>query len=217
MRVGARFAGKGERVLSGTAERETGTLTLPGGQEEQLRPDLTIGRGPENDISLASKTVSRQHALLRFREGRWFVEDRGSANGTFVNGTRIPFGAPHPLRHADKIELGSESLIFSWPAETADPDRTDTHEEPVPGDLAVQLSPFQLQVVRALCGAWVGGAELDELPSNEQIAAQLGTPGATGAVKAALRRIYAKAELSELPAHAKRRMLCRIARQRGWL
>ena len=34
---------------------------------------------------------------------------------------------------------------------------------------------------------------------------------------AALRRIYTKAGLSALPAHAKRRALCRVARQRGWI
>ena len=192
-----------------------GSLTLPGGREERLRPGLTIGRGKDNDIALSSKTVSRSHAVLTFRDGRWFIEDRGSANGTFVNETRIPFGVPHPLRHADIVVVGSERLVFSWPAEGADPDRTDT-QDPVEG-VPIQLSPFQLQIVRALCGAWVGGEELDELPSNERIAAQLGTPDAAGAVKAALRRIYAKAGLSEAPPHAKRRMLCRIARQRGWL
>jgi hypothetical protein len=36
-------------------------------------------------------------------------------------------------------------------------------------------------------------------------------------VKAALRRIYAKAGLSEQAAHAKRRALCRVARQKGWV
>lgn len=193
-----------------------GSLTLPNGEEQPLRPDLTIGRGAGNDIALRSQTVSRRHAVLTFEESRWFVHDRGSANGTFVNASRIPFGVPHPLRHGDRIQVGAETLVFSWPAEQADPDRTDTLAERPP-ELAVQLSPFQLQVVRALCGAWLSSAELDQVPSNQQIAAQLGTPGASGAVKAALRRIYAKAELSELPAHAKRRMLCRIARQRGWL
>ena len=64
---------------------------------------------------------------------------------------------------------------------------------------------------------WLAGSSLETLPSNEQIAAQLGTPGATGTVKAALRRIYAKAGLSDQPAHAKRRALCRIARQNGWI
>ena len=197
-----------------------GGLTLPSGDEHPLRNRLLIGRGEGNHIRLPSKSVSRQHALLIYADGRWCIEDRGSANGTFVNGTRIPFGAPHPLRHADRVRIGTEELVFSWPAELDDPERTDTVEGIAFHDAAepdVQLSHFQQQVVRALCGAWVSGQTLDELPTNDQIAAQLGTPGAGETVKAALRRIYAKVGLSEVPAHAKRRALCRIARQRRWI
>ena len=87
----------------------------------------------------------------------------------------------------------------------------------VAGTNGAQLSPFQRRVVHCLCGPWLAGSSLEELPSNEQIAAELGTPGATGTVKTALRRIYAKAGISDQPAHAKRRALCRIARQRGWI
>jgi pSer/pThr/pTyr-binding forkhead associated (FHA) protein len=196
--------------------KENGTLTLSDGREEPLRQDLTIGRGARNDIKLTSRTVSREHALLKFEEGRWYIEDRGSANGTFLNDTRVAFGVAHPLRHGDRIRVGSETLVFSWPAEESDPESTERLDRPVT-EAQPALSPFQLQIVRALCGAWLGGAELDRLPSNDQIAAQLGTPEAAGAVKASLRRIYAKAGLSDVPPHAKRRRLCRVARQRGWL
>ena len=197
-----------------------GTLTLPDGRETSLRNRLTIGRGEANQIRLGAKSVSREHAVLIYADGRWWIEDRGSANGTFVNDSRIPFGTPHPLRHADRIRIGTEQLVFSWPAQLSDPDRTDAiHELDLPDgpELQIQLSPFQLQVVRALCGAWVSGETLDELPTNEQIAAHIGTPGAAETVKAALRRVYAKVGLSHVPAHAKRRTLCRIARQRGWI
>ncbi|HUQ21854.1 MAG TPA: FHA domain-containing protein [Gaiellaceae bacterium] len=185
------------------------------GVEHPLRHALTIGRDPDNDIVLAQKTVSRRHAVLTFVEERWLIEDRGSANGTFVNAERIPFGSPLPLRHGDKIGVGAAILMFSWPAQGGDPDRTDEHEPLPPG--AAPLSPFQLQVVRALCGAWVSAETVDTLPSNEQIAATLGTPDAAQSVKAALRRVYLKTGLTSLPAHAKRRALCRIARTQGWL
>src|SRR6266508_181608 len=173
-------------------------------------PDAT------NDLTFASPTVSREHAALTLRDGRWYVEDCGSFNGTFLNGTRVQPGTPLPLRHADRIGIGSETVLFSWPAQLEDPDTTEPLEEVVPSDGA-QLSSFQRQVVQSLCGPWLAGASLESLPSNEQIAAQLGTPGATGTVKAALRRVYAKAGLSEQPAHAKRRALCRLARERGWI
>jgi hypothetical protein len=192
----------------------TGVLVTDGA-EHALRHALSIGRDPDNDIVLAKTTVSRHHAVLTFVEERWLIEDRGSANGTFVNGERIPFGSPHPLRHGDRIGVGAANLVFSWPAQGEDPDRTDEHEPLPPG--AAPLSPFQLQVVRALCGAWVSGETVDMLPSNEQIAATLGTPGAEASVKAALRRVYLKSGLTTLPAHAKRRALCRIARAQGWL
>lgn len=191
-------------------------LTFPDGTELELSKSVTIGRDASSDLQLASPAVSREHARLTVRDGRWYVEDRGSFNGTFLNGTRVQPGTPLPLRHADRIGVGSETVLFSWPAQLEDSDRTETLEEVTPAASA-QLSTFQRQVVQCLCGPWLAGASLETLPSNEQIAAQLGTPGATGTVKAALRRIYAKAGLSDQPAHAKRRALCRVARQRGWV
>ena len=84
------------------------------------------------------------------------------------------------------------------------------------GDPAV-LSPYQLQVVHCLCAPWLAGEGLESMPSNAQIAEGLGTPDAQGAVKAALRRAYSKAGLTHLPAQEKRRRLCPVARQRGWI
>jgi hypothetical protein len=191
-------------------------LTFPDGTEHELEDGMSIGRDQRNDLVLESSSVSRDHAALTLRDDRWYVEDRGSFNGTFLNGTRVQPGTPLPLRHADRIGIGTETLIFSWPAQLEDPDTTEPLEE-LAGSNGAQLSSFQRQVVQCLCGPWLAGASLEALPSNEQIAAELGTPGATGTVKAALRRIYAKAGLSHQPAHAKRRALCRVARQRGWV
>jgi len=184
-------------------------------EEHPLRHALSIGREAGNDIVRPDSTVSRRHAMLVLAEGRWLIEDLGSANGTFVNDVRVPFGSPHPLRHGDRIVVGSDTLLFSWPAEGDDPERTDEHEA-LAGEQEA-LTPFQRQLVRALCGAWVGNQTVDVLPSNEQLATYLGTPEAVGSVKAGLRRVYAKAGLSHLPPHAKRRALCRTARARGWL
>jgi FHA domain-containing protein len=191
-------------------------LTFPDGTEYELEDSVAIGRDTGNDLVLESAAVSRDHAGVMFRDGRWYLEDRGSFNGTFLNGTRVQPGTPLPLRHADRIGIGTETLIFSWPAQLEDPDTTEPLEE-LAGSNGAQLSSFQRQVVQCLCGPWLAGASLEALPSNEQIATELGTPGATGTVKAALRRIYAKAGLSDQPAHAKRRALCRVARQRGWV
>ena len=191
-------------------------LTFPDGVEHELTESVSVGRDPTNDLVLESSAVSREHAAVTFQDGRWYLEDRGSFNGTYLNGTRVVPGTPLPLRHADRINIGTDTLLFSWPAQLDDPDTTEPLEE-IAGGNGAQLSAFQRQVVQALCGPWLAGSSLETLPSNEQIAAQLGTPGATGTVKAALRRIYAKAGLSDQPAHAKRRALCRVARQNGWI
>src|SRR5919201_205556 len=191
-------------------------LTFPDGSEYELRESVTIGRHPRNDLVLASAAVSREHAALTYEDGRWYLEDRGSFNGTLLNGPRLQPSTPLPLRHADRITIGSETLIFCWPAQVEDADTTKPLDELAVAN-GVQLSAFQRQSVQALCGPWLAGASLESLPSNAEIAAQLGTPGASGTVKAALRRIYAKAGLSDEPAHAKRRALCRVARQNGWI
>ena len=190
-------------------------LTLPDGREVALQGDAFVGRDKVNQIQIDNSTVSRRHALLAEREDKWWITDTGSYNGTFLNDRRLPPGVALQLRHADRIRVGSEVLVFFAPSQLDDPDRTDPHE--LPQSAVAQLSSLQLQVVRCLCRPWLEGASLDELPSNEQIAAQLGTPGSAATVKAALRRAYSKAGLTQGSPHAKRRALCRIARQRGWV
>ncbi len=191
------------------------SLLFADGREFPLDGEATIGREDDNTLILLSKSVSRHHARLTDHEGRWFIEDRGSYNGTFVNDVRVQPGTQVPLRHADRLVFGSAAVIFSCPADHADRERTESIE---PGRVyARSLSPLQQQVVRCLCEPWLNGGGLEQLPSNDEIAAKLGTPGATETVKAALRRAYAKAGLSEGAPHAKRRALCRIARERGWI
>ena len=192
------------------------SLILPGGREHELQDmTITIGRLDQNDLALGKTTVSRRHAIISERDGRWFVEDCGSFNGTFLNGTRIQPGTPLPLRHADRIAIGSEVLVFSQPDQLSDIDQTEPLEDANVNGM--MLSPFQRQVVECLCASWLAGSTLDELPSNQEIAAQLGTPAAADAVKAALRRAYAKAGLTGRHAYSKRRELCRVARARGWI
>jgi pSer/pThr/pTyr-binding forkhead associated (FHA) protein len=82
------------------------------GRHFRLHQDTTtVGRTTGNDIIIPDLTVSRHHAILRFEAGRWIVEDKGSANGTFVNGTRIRW--PQQLSEGDQIRFGDEIVLFS--------------------------------------------------------------------------------------------------------
>jgi hypothetical protein len=192
-------------------------LVFPNGARYPLQEDIRIGRDAANDLVLPSKSISREHALITRVNRRWFVEDRGSYNGTLLNGTRIPPGSLLPLRHGDRVSIGPLTMIYADPAAGADDENTEPQEGAAIEAYSRPLSPLQLRVVRCLCAGQLVQGVHERLPSNEEIAAALGTPGATDAVKAALRRAYVKAGVTHLPPHEKRRALCRIAQQRGWL
>jgi len=53
------------------------------------RTQISIGTAAGNDLTIAGNGVSRRHATLARRSGRWEVTDQGSTNGTFVNGVKI--------------------------------------------------------------------------------------------------------------------------------
>lgn len=90
---------------------------LNAGQPCRLSDDgITIGRSTECDVSLDDYTVSRNHARIRFEDGRFYLYDLGSANGTFVNGERV---LKHELRDRDETTIGETSFIFK---EVATPD-----------------------------------------------------------------------------------------------
>ena len=61
--------------------------------------EITVGRGPDNDIILEEATVSRTHALFRKEPhtGMWHVVDAERHNGTFLAGVIIVPGRPMPL------------------------------------------------------------------------------------------------------------------------
>lgn len=56
--------------------------------------------------------VSRQHARIVSDAGGYFVEDLGSANGSFLNDRRLPGGVPTRLRNGDKVRIGKVLLNF---------------------------------------------------------------------------------------------------------
>ena len=64
----------------------------------------SIGRDVNNSIVIDDTFVSAEHALLTFRGRAWFVEDRGSTNGTYVNGHRV--ATYLPLGYGDELQIG---------------------------------------------------------------------------------------------------------------
>jgi len=70
--------------------------------------ELVVGRSNNANIVVADTSVSRRHARLVCREGRWFVEDLGSRFGTRLNGNAI--AGTEALHPGDEIRLGETVL-----------------------------------------------------------------------------------------------------------
>ncbi len=70
-----------------------------------LDRDITsMGRFPGQDIVLTDQRVSREHALIVREDGSYFVVDRNSSHGTFLNGVRVQRVL---LKSGDRLQLGS--------------------------------------------------------------------------------------------------------------
>ena len=70
---------------------------------------MTLGRRSDCDVVLESKVVSRRHAQLRWRFGRFIIYDLGSRAGTVVNEKPVTEFA---LRPGDVVELADIRLIY---------------------------------------------------------------------------------------------------------
>jgi hypothetical protein len=70
---------------------------------------VTFGRGDENDVVLTTPSASRVHAELRPETTGYVLYDRGSTNGTWVNGAAVTV---RQLKHGDQIMIGDEVFRF---------------------------------------------------------------------------------------------------------
>jgi CRP-like cAMP-binding protein len=103
--AGARLEVEGEGIVFPL----TGDETLIGRYDPvtELKPDIDL-----TQVDL-KRSVSRRHArVLRAGEGYVLTEEVGALNGTFVNGTKLVTGRPHPIREGDKVGLGMVKVVF---------------------------------------------------------------------------------------------------------
>jgi ABC-type multidrug transport system ATPase subunit/pSer/pThr/pTyr-binding forkhead associated (FHA) protein len=92
----------------------TGTDGAPW-KEYRFKPEdieIKIGRGDSCDIKLEHISVSKVHAIIRKRDGAYFLCDNDSTNGITVNGVRIT-RHPYMLHEKDLIVITNSQLTFS--------------------------------------------------------------------------------------------------------
>ena len=192
-------------------EQVTDYVELPGGRRVELLDGLRLGRDPHSDLPLDDTSVSRDHAQITGRPGRWLLHDLHSRNGTWINERRLAAGGAHPLHHGDRIGCGS--LLLDVVLDDAGPLEATTGLALMAGSPKRPFSPYQLDVLRLLGST----REPEEPLTNAEIAVRLGTPAAVDAVKTAVSRVYARAGLGSSSAPGKRRELRRRAFDEGWL
>jgi DNA-binding winged helix-turn-helix (wHTH) protein len=85
-------------------------LTWEGGDVSLAEGENVLGRVEEAAAWVESASVSRRHARILVSEGKAWLEDLGSKNGTFLNGRKITSAVA--LADADEIRLGLMPLTF---------------------------------------------------------------------------------------------------------
>ena len=77
---------------------------LEGGQRFDLIGGLSVGRSKEADVRIDDRYASSLHARVFSREGRFYVEDMSSTNGTLLNGATLHGEAE--LIDGDNVQIG---------------------------------------------------------------------------------------------------------------
>lgn len=81
---------------------------MPGQVHSLVKDSVVIGRDPMADIQIEDAGVSRRHARIAAVAGGHVVEDLGSANGTFLGGTRV---SRQEVASGDRIQLGPRIVL----------------------------------------------------------------------------------------------------------
>ena len=119
-------------------------------------PEIRLGFDASNEVRLPFEGVSRSHAkILRDEKGYW-IEDAGSANGTFLNGQRVTrrrrlehldvvrFGRRHRLifvrRAAPLVPVSRREIVAAWLELLAGPERGQRRDIPR-GTVTIGRSP----------------------------------------------------------------------------
>ncbi len=109
-----------------------------GGEQRRMvfnKPEVTIGRVQGNDIVLPKGNVSKRHARIVLKDGKFIIVDLKSTNGTYVNGRKIT--SPLVVKDSDKIYIG-DFIVGVDEAASGDDGPSETTTSPPGQDRPVQ-------------------------------------------------------------------------------
>ena len=79
-----------------------------------LRAETRIGRASTNQIRLSAPEVSGEHAVIRWRDDQWEIQDLNSRNGTLVNDDKLEPGVWTALDVGDRLAFGSVQIAYDF-------------------------------------------------------------------------------------------------------
>src|SRR5689334_223284 len=145
--------------------------------------EINVGRVQGNDLMLPKGNVSKHHARLLFRDGRFIVTDLKSTNGTYVNGRKITQATI--VREGDKIYIGDFVIRLDLggvqPAEQEQPTAIPQDDGPRGGAMPPGMPPLPAMPMGAPPGM---GAPppmpppmmQQQPPPQQQMGAPMGAP-----------------------------------------
>lgn len=109
---------------------------------------INIGRLPENDIPIASISISRRHVRIeQDASGHYILSDLNSLNGTFVNNKKVK---EIGLSDGDKITLGKYSILLELSTESPEPAVSAPpmeEEPPAPESNPVSINEEEIEII----------------------------------------------------------------------
>jgi pSer/pThr/pTyr-binding forkhead associated (FHA) protein len=155
-------------------------LKGPGGKSLEVVDRIVAGRNPDCDIVLVEGHPSRRHAQITVKDGAAWLEDLGSANGTFVNDQQIT--APVQLRAGDRLRFDAEQWEFTVSTPAVLDSATVLRAVPPVDNRTVIAKPAKPATPAKAPGAWADpdlkdgqGTKLFD-PKELQKMLQAGTP-----------------------------------------
>lgn len=101
----------GDSAVGGEPRLEVvAALGYEPGSRWELAEGATMGRSEEVDIRVEDKFASSAHARIFPRSGKLYIEDMGSTNGTYLNGSQL--SRPERLHDGDEVRIGDSEYRF---------------------------------------------------------------------------------------------------------
>jgi len=90
---------------------------------------FSVGRDAGCDVPIENIGLSRNHCRFLYEDGRYFVEDAGSSNGTFVNGERVE---KSEVKDGDEVQAGKFKLVFKCSPDEPPPSSSSSSKGDAP-------------------------------------------------------------------------------------